>query len=195
MHEVAKIMRVKRAVVIMLAALLVAGCGMGPTVFLNREYNFQFLEKVAVVPFDNVSDDQGAGARASRVFLSRLLAAESFDVVEPGEVSKALEKYGTVRTSELSQDQIITLGKELKVQGIFLGSVTESTGMRSGGGTTNVVTLVMRLVETEKGTTIWSATNSAGKKGFWASLFGGGEKTQSDAIRACIDGALKTLIK
>jgi polysaccharide biosynthesis protein PelC len=195
MREVDKTMRLRRAVVIVLAALFVSGCGMGPTVFLNREYNFQFLEKVAVVPFDNVSDDQGAGARASRIFLSRLLAAESFDVVEPGEVSKSLEKYGTVRTSELSQDQIITLGKELKVQGIFLGSVTESSGMRSGGGTTNVVTLVMRLVETEKGTTIWSATNSAGKRGFWASLFGGGEKTQSDAIRTCIDGALKTLIK
>jgi len=188
-------MRKDLVILIGLTTLLLCGCGMGPTVFLNRQYNFQFLEKVAVVPFDNVSDDQGAGARASRVFLSRLLAAESFDVVEPGEVSKALEKYGTVRTSELSQEQIINLGKELKVQGIFLGSVTESSGMRSGGGTTNIVTLVIRLVETEKGTTIWSATNSAGKKGFWASVFGGGEKTQSEAIRACIDGALKTLIK
>lgn len=176
------------------ALLMLAGCGMGPTVFLNREYNFQFVERVAVVPFDNLSDDQGAGARASRLFLSRLLASEAFDVVEPGEVSKALEKFATVRTSELTQEQVITLGKTLGVQGVFLGSVTESSSLRSGGASTNIVTLVVRMVETEKGMTIWSATHSSGKRGFFASIFGGGEKTQSDAMRACVNGVLSSLI-
>ncbi len=189
-------MRILTASLILLTALGLTGCGMGPTVFLNRDYNYQFLERVAVVPFDNLSDNQGAGPRATRIFLARLLASESFDVVEPGEVTRALDKFTAGgRFSELTQEQILNIGKELKVQGIFVGSVTELSELRSGSSTTNIVTMVARLIETEKGSTIWSATYSSGKRGFWASVFGGGGKTQTEAIRACVDGILKTLIK
>jgi polysaccharide biosynthesis protein PelC len=181
---------------VILIALGLFGCGMGPTVFLNRDYNYQYLERVAIIPFDNLTDNQMAGARATRVFLSQLLASESFDVVEPGEVSRAVDKFTAGgRNSELTQEQILNIGKELKVQGIFVGSITELTELRSGSSSTNIVTIVARLIETEKGTTIWSGTNSSGKKGFWASLFGGGGKTQTEAIRDCVDGLIKTLIK
>ncbi len=189
-------MKIFRASLLVLILLGLYGCGMGPTVFLNRDYNYQFLERVAVIPFDNLSDNQGAGPRATRIFLARLLSSESFDVVEPGEVNRAIEKYTAGgRFSDLNQEQILNIGKELKVQAIFIGAVTELAELRSGSSTTNIVTLVVRLVEVEKGTTIWSATYSSGKRGFWASLFGGGGKTQSEAIRDCVDGILKTLIK
>ncbi len=173
-----------------------AGCGgMRPTVFIHEEYNFQFLERVAVVPFDNLSKDQGAGARATRVFIGQLLAADAFDVVEPGEVAKALEKYSLVRTSELTTEQAIDLGRQLKVQGIFLGSVTEADLIRSGGTTANTITIVARLVETETGATVWSATNTAGGRGFWSSLFGTGDKSQSEVMRECIKTLLGSLVK
>jgi TolB-like protein len=189
-------MKIIFLIMAVLPVLLLCGCAGGPTVFLNRDYNFQYLERVAVIPFDNLSDNQGAGPRATRIFISRLLSMESFDVVEPGEVTRAIEKYTAGgRFSEMTQEQILNIGKELKVQGIFVGSVTELSELRSGSSTTNIVTLVVRLIETEKGTTLWSATHSAGKRGFWASLFGGGGKTQTEAIRACVNGVLKTLIK
>jgi TolB-like protein len=189
-------MKIKMSIMMILTALVLTGCGAGPTVFLNRDYNYQYLERVAIIPFDNLSDNQMAGERATRVFLSRLLSSESFDVIEPGEVSRVVSKFTAGgRNTELTQEQILNIGRELKVQGIFVGSITELTELRSGGSTTNIVTIVARLIETEKGTTIWSATNSSGKKGFWASIFGGGGKTQTEAIRSCIDGLLKTLIK
>ncbi|PKK85085.1 MAG: hypothetical protein CVT49_00660 [candidate division Zixibacteria bacterium HGW-Zixibacteria-1] len=183
---------------LLLAAIiiLIGGCGgMSPSVFIHDEYNFQYLERVAVVPFDNLSSDQGAGARASRIFISELLSERAFDVVEPGEVTKALEKYATVRTSQLTKEQIINIGKELKVQGIILGNVTEVSTFRSGASTTNTVTMVVSMVETETGMTVWSATNTSGKKGFFSSLFGTGDKSESEAMRDCVKGTLKTLIK
>ncbi|HUU46478.1 MAG TPA: hypothetical protein VM118_12175, partial [Acidobacteriota bacterium] len=42
----------------------VIGCGGGMTTFLHHEYNFDFIERVAIVPLDNLSDDRGAGARS-----------------------------------------------------------------------------------------------------------------------------------
>ena len=180
---------------LIIALLMTAGCGgMRPTVFVHEEYNFQFVERVAVVPFDNLSKDQGSGARATRVFIGQLLAADAFDVVEPGEVAKALEKYSLVRTSELTTEQIIDLGKQLRVQGLFLGTVTEADVIRTGGTTANTITMVARLVETETGATVWSATNTAGGRGFWASLFGTGDKPQSEVMRNCVKTLLGTLI-
>lgn len=172
------------------------GCGgLRPTVFINEQYDFRFLEHVAVIPFDNLSNDQGAGNRATRLFISKILAERAFDVVEPGEVSRVLEKYSTVRTGQLTEEQIKGIGQELKVQGIILGTVTESSTVTSGGTTTSTITIIARMVETENGTTIWSATNTAGGRGFWGTLFGTGGKSQSEATRNCVDGLIKTLVK
>ncbi|MEW5922504.1 MAG: hypothetical protein AB1746_00800 [Candidatus Zixiibacteriota bacterium] len=176
--------------------ILIGGCGgMSPSVFIHDEYNFQYLERVAVVPFDNLSSDQGAGARATGIFISELLSERAFDIVEPGEVTRALEKFATLRTSQLSNEQIVNIGKELKVQGIILGNVTEVSTFRSGASTVSTVTMVVRMVETETGMTVWSATNTSGKKGFLASLFGTGDKSESEAMRDCVKGVIKTLIK
>lgn len=179
------------------AAVMVglSGCsGLRPTVFINDEYNFQFVERVVVVPFDNLSNDQGAANRATRVFIAKLLSEKAFDVVEPGEVSRVLEKSSIVRTGQLTTEQATGIGKELRAQGIILGTVTESSNTGGGGVATSTITMVVRMVETETGATVWSATHTAGGRGFWSALFGTGGKSQSEATRDCVDGIIKTLI-
>jgi len=171
------------------------GCaGMKPTLFVHDEFNFDFLERVAVIPFDNLSKDQGAGARASRIFISELLAAEVFDVLEPGEVSRVLENHSIIRSDALNMEQIVTVGKEMGVQAVFLGAVTESTLMRGGSSAGITVTIVARMVETEMGMTVWSATHTTGNRSFWSSLFGTGKKSHSEVMRSCVEKILKTLV-
>ncbi|MBK7093409.1 MAG: hypothetical protein IPH59_17125 [bacterium] len=179
-----------------LAALMVlAGCsGMGSTVFVHRDYNFNFVEKVAVIPFENLSNDQGASARVTHLFITELLAADAFDVVEPGEVSLALSKMSLTRSDMISEDQAKQLGKALGVQGLILGAVNESSGLRSAGNGETVVTLDVRMVETESAQTVWSATHTEGSKGFFSSLFGTSEKSQSEVARKCVRKVIKTLV-
>ena len=180
--------------VVSLLLIGTVGCGGGMTTFLHHDYNFEFIERVAIVPLDNLSDDRGAGARATHVFLTEILAAEVFDVAEPGEVSHVLSKQGIVRTSELTRDQVVSIGQELNVQAIFLGAVTESSTLRSGGSSVAKVTLAVRLVETERGITVWSASTTAGGRGFWASLFGTGGKSTSEVTRDCVRDVLQSLL-
>jgi polysaccharide biosynthesis protein PelC len=176
-------------------AILFSGCAtIQQTTFLHPDFDFSFVEKIAVIPFENLSSDQGAGARSSRFFNSALLSSDAFGIVEPGEVTKVLATHSLVRTAELTQEQIITIGKELGVQGLFLGSVNESTSLRTGSTNVSVVTIVIRLVETETGTTVWSATNSADSQTFWSTFFGTGQKSISEVTRICIDGCLETLL-
>ncbi len=176
-------------------AMFGAGCGgTGSGIFIHPGFDFSFIEKVGVIPFENLSGDQGAGARSTRYFLNSLLASESFDVVEPGEVSKALAKMSLVRTAELTEEQFVELGRELGVQGLFLGTVNESSSLRSGSTSVNVVTVVLRLVETETGSTVWSVTRSEDSQGFWSALLGTQQASQGEIMQRSLEKCLDTLL-
>ncbi len=180
---------------VLLLAALVGGCGgTGTTKFVHQEFDFSFVENIGVVPFENLSDSQGAGAQGTRYFINSLLSTDAFVVIEPGEVARSLESQGVVRTAQLTTEQIKAVGRDLGVQGLFMGTVSESASLRSGNTTVSVVTIVIRLVETETGATVWSATNSEDSSGFWSGLFGTGQKSRSEVMRKCIDGCLNTLL-
>lgn len=180
--------------VVLILAAAFAGCGgSNMTSFIHEEYNFGFVERVAVIPFDNLSEDRGAGARATNLFLAEMLAAKAFDVVEPGEVARVLAKQATVRASELSTEQIQAIGRELKVQALFFGIVNESMTYRDGSATAAKINMTVRMVETEKGETVWSSSATAGGRGFFSTLFGTGDQSSSQVTRKCVKKILGTL--
>lgn len=180
----------------LLVLALTAACGgVGPVTYLHPGFDFGFIERVAVVPFENLSEDQGAGARATRYFTGSLLATEAFDVVEPGEVARALAEHSLVRTAELTGEQSVSLGRGLRVQGLFLGSLSESTTVRRGNESITVVTATVRLVETETGSTVWSTVVTEDSGGFWSNLFGTAQKSRSEVTRRCLDRCLDTLME
>ncbi len=78
------------------AVAFIGGCrsGMQPTLFVNPRFDFSFVERVAVLPFENQSNDRQAGFRATRLTITELLASGAVDVVEPGEVQAVLAKSG-----------------------------------------------------------------------------------------------------
>jgi TolB-like protein len=182
------------------ASLGLAGCSgtMKATEFANPKFNFAFVQKVAVLPFDNLSNDRQAGDRATRLTITELLASGATDVVEPGEVQAALiQIVGATpgRAVSPSTEQVIALGKALKVQGLLLGSVTQSENLRSGAVPIPVVTLDMHLVETETGATVWATTQSAKGGSFSARVLGTGGEPIAETTRRCVQDALATLVK
>lgn len=177
-----------------LAVCALGACGMGATTFVHPDYNFAYVERVAVVPFENLSEDRGAGARMSRYFVSELLDAEVFDVVEPGEVTAGMVGVGSLRVAELTPEMIVSLGRSFGAQALFLGSVTESATVRSGSTTENVVTLDVRMVETETGVVIWATTLTETGRGFWSGLFGTNGSTMGEVSRSVADRAINQLV-
>jgi len=176
--------------------LLLGACGgVGSTVFIHPDYDFGYVERVAVIPFENLTSDRGAGAQISRYFLAELLSTKAFEVVEPGEVHRVMQAMNLQRGDELSTEEIVEIGKKLNVQGLFLGSVASSASAHSGGTTVTTVTIVTRLVETEAGTTIWSATTSADNRGFWSSLLGTPQASPAAVAQKCVKKSVSTLVK
>jgi TolB-like protein len=181
-------------------ALGLAGCGgtMKATKFTNPKFNFAFVQRVAVLPFDNLSNDRQAGERATRLTVTELLATGAADVVEPGEVQAALMQVigaNVVRAVSPSTEQVMALGKALKVQAVLLGSVSQSENLHSGAVPIPVVTIDMHLVETETGATVWATTQSAKGGSFSARVLGTGGEAIAETTRKCVQDALATLVK
>jgi hypothetical protein len=176
-------------------ALSLSGCaGSSGRTFVHPDYDFGFVQRVAVVPFENLTENRGAGARMTRNFVAELLATMAFDVVEPGEVVRAMEAHSIGRTSELDTEQIRALGKDLKCQALFLGSVTEASTERSSGNSLNTVSLEVRLVETETGAAVWSTSQTRAGRGFFSGLFGTSGKPMSEVSRDCARACIEQLV-
>ena len=176
--------------------LLVVGCGgaLRPTKFTDPRFDFGFVERVAVLPLDNLSNDQQAGERATRLLITELLASGAVEVVEPGEVRAAADRIAGIDRNEPSAEHVTALGKALDVQAFVLGSVTQSESLRSGAVTTPVVTIDLHMVEAETASTVWAATHTEKGGTAGARILGTGGEPISKTTRACIRRLLKTLV-
>ncbi len=188
-------MKKRTAVVLLLfGALVLAGCGgMRATRFINPDFSFAYVEKVAVLPFENFATEPDAGVRATRLFITELLAAGAVDVVEPGEVEAALNRIPGVARPP-SSEHIIALGKSLKVQAVMLGSVNQSETIRSGTVMIPVVTLDAHMVETETGSTVWAVTHTEKGAGMGAKFLGTASEPISETMRRCVKKIVQKLV-
>jgi TolB-like protein len=186
------------ACMLSLAALLLAGCAAARhTTYIDPQFDFGSIERVAVIPFENLSSDQGSGKYVTRLFFTELLAQKVFDLVEPGEVSAYLASHSGMsdKNAEMSVEQIKDMAKTLNVQGIIFGSVGESSEVRNGNLSTHVVSIDARMVNTETGSTVWTSSVNTTGPGALSRLFGVGEKTRGNAARSAVQKLIGTLIR
>jgi TolB-like protein len=181
-----------------MTALILTGLGcassLQPTEFTNPDVDFGFIERVAVLPFENLSSDQQAGFRATRLMITELLASGAVDVVEPGEVEGALAKIRG-RPSQPSIEEIVGLGQSLQVQAVILGTVAQSEILRSGAVAIPAVTLDAQMVETETGAIIWAATHTEKGGSASARFLGSGGQPISATTRKCVQELLASLLQ
>jgi len=76
--------------IVLFFLIFVGGCGGSVIRYVNPTANFSYIRKVAVLPFNNLSDDRYAGERIRNSLIVDLMSRGAFDVVEQGEVSKVI---------------------------------------------------------------------------------------------------------
>jgi hypothetical protein len=178
--------------------ICLAGCAKkGPEkgVFFNQQVDFASIETVAVLPFQNFSDDSDAAERVRDVFTGMLLATEAVYVLPPGEVQRAISRVGVVNPAAPSIDEIKSLAGILKVDVVITGAVREYQLLRSGASTANIISLSLQMIETETGTIIWSASSTKGGITLTDRMFGGGGEPMNGVTLESIDDLLNKLFQ
>ncbi len=167
---------------------VVSGCGVkagkGPKQFVKETANFQFIKKIAILPFNNMSDDKYAGEKIKNAVLMEVLERGLFEVAEEGEVNKVIaEVFREMGFAEgdlvsLDIETVQRIAERLETQALFIGTV-ESYGLdRTSGTPQAMVSLSLRLVDAKSGVTLWRAFHSEKGSSLWRRILGVEQKDE-----------------
>ncbi len=187
------------AFVIFFMGIFSMGCATKPKQFVRKDANFQFVKKIAVLPFNNLTSDQYAGEKFKNAVVIEVLERGLFDVAEPGEVNKVVQdvfrELGLKEGSLVALDveSIQRISERLGVQALLIGTV-ESYGMsRSSRASYQIVAVSLNLVEAKSGLTLWKANHSVKGNSFWKRILGIDQANEIDLSRDVAKKILSTL--
>ena len=184
----------RACVLLALAAWASAGCKSTTTKYVHPNVDLGAIKRVGILPFENLTADRAAGEKLQKLFLTEVLSLEVFEVVEPGQMNRELKALRIDSLESIGAGEIKRLGETLKADGFFFGSVVDFAETRSGSTPTPQVTIALRLVESQSGVTVWSATRTTSGATASARLFGIGGQSLIEAARAVMRDELSTLV-
>lgn len=178
--------------IILSILILSAGCTGGREIKFHRSADIGEIQRVAVLPFENLASEKEAAKRIRRTVIAELLS-RGVDVIEPGEVTRVLRELEVRSTTALSIEDIQKIGKELKVDALITGSVIAYRISRGINVSYPEVTIQLMLIDTETGSILWSVWNTEGGPDFWVRHFGTEGKSLSETARDVVKEAFDTL--
>ncbi|MFQ6032505.1 MAG: hypothetical protein ACE5K2_06245 [Candidatus Zixiibacteriota bacterium] len=160
---------------------------------MRPETNFSKFKRIAVLPFDNLSGEEGAGEKMTEVFTIELMRKGKFSLAEPGEVKKAMMQKRIRTTRDIDLEAAKWLGESLNSDLILVGSVLDFQIHKLENKEVPMVTVVSRLVQANTGVTVWAAYQSR-KGDDEESFFGWGRITSlSQLARIVASDMLRSL--
>ncbi|HEB68686.1 MAG TPA: hypothetical protein ENI88_03585 [Desulfobulbus sp.] len=133
-----------------------------PQTFVRKNVDLGYISRVAVLPFENNTQDDFAAQRIRDITATRILALGIFDVVDRGIVDSALREMAIDKTTPLDVPVVKRLGKRLGVQAFVYGTVNSIGENRQGSFSYPEVALTLELLDSESAQVLWrnSDTNS-----------------------------------
>jgi curli biogenesis system outer membrane secretion channel CsgG len=111
------------------------------------------ISKVALLPFR--APTELIGASVSDLFVTEMLRAGRYELVERSQMSKVLGET-ELSLAGLSNAKAIEAGKMMGAEGVIVGTVDEYTKVAQRGKTYPVVGVSARLIDCQSGKIIWS---------------------------------------
>jgi len=139
-----------------------AGTDSAKQTFVRDNVDLGYVTRVAVLPFDNNTQDDFAAQRIRDITATRILALGIFDVVDKGIVDSALREMAIDKDTPLDVPVVKRLGQRLGVQAFVYGTVNSIGENRQGSFTYPQVALTLELLDSESAQVLWrnSDTNS-----------------------------------
>ncbi len=180
-----------------------AGCAYfdeGPKHFVLESANLEYIKKVAVLPFNNLTADNYAGEKLKSAVIMEVLERDVFEVAEDGEVNKVIAEvfrdlgYREGDLVALDMETIQIVSEKLDTNAVFVGTVESYGQTRSGSGTYSIVSMNLQLIEANSGTTIWRGSYSKVGHSALKTVFGMEQQNELSITREVVKMLLDTLI-
>lgn len=163
--------------------------------YLDPDMDFGVVRTVAVMPFENLTNDKRAGERVRDVFSNLLLSTGAIYVLPPGEVRRGIRRTGMADSSSPSSEEIVKLANVLKAEAVITGVVREYGEVRSGPSVANTISISLQMIEAETGRVVWSAATTKGGITTLDRLFGGGGEPMNDVTVEAVNELIRNLFR
>lgn len=170
-----------------------SACATTSDLYRDPNMDFGSIQTIAVMPFANLSRESAAAERVRDVFINTLLATGGVYVVPPGEVARGIARAEIQNPVAPSPEEIVKLAGILKAQAVVTGVVREYGELRSGSTMVNTISLGLRMIETQTGRVVWSASSTKGKITVWNRLFGGGGEPMNVITQKAVNDLINKL--
>lgn len=176
-------------------AVVLAACGKKATMkhFVRREIDPSYIKRVAVLTFENHTNEKFAGERLRDITTTEILAMGLFDVVDKAVVGIVLEEETGGEAKALDKTTLRRIAKKLKVQGLVIGSVDSYEEKRDRNYSYPVVAVTLRLIDGASGQVIWQVSGTETGYSTTDRLFGITPKDQSQVSFQLVERLLRTL--
>lgn len=178
-----------------LALAALAGCAAPSRLYVNPQADMSFYKKVAVLPFANLSQQSFAGDRVTRAFITELVIADRFQVIEPADFWLELSKIGGEPDVEGKYDpeKLKAAATKLEATGIIRGAVTEYATQRIGQEDVPVVSFDAELMDVATGNVVWRVSVTRRGRGRLALLGIAGSRSFGHVTQTACEDAIRTL--
>lgn len=185
-----------KKLILYLILLHLAGCASIDNMpYHDSNMDFTSIRTVAVMPFENLTNDKSASERVRDVFANMLLSTGEIYVLPPGEVARGASRAGISNPSVPSTDEIIKLANILKVDAVITGVLREYGETRSGTTSSNIISLSLKMIEVQTGKIIWTASSTKGGISLKDRLLGGGGKPMNEVTAEAVYDIINELFR
>ncbi len=137
--------------------LLAAGCSAPLSNFNVSPAQIKAVSCVAVLPFQNSSQNSNAGKIVSDIVSIKVMGIGDFSVMTRPDVQDILSARGILFKNGIPVSDAPAIGKLLGVQAVFAGVVTSFPSTENRGGNGNVpVGLKLYFIDVPSGNVLWS---------------------------------------
>ncbi|WP_022853155.1 GNA1162 family protein [Thermodesulfatator atlanticus] len=184
-----------RCLLLICLIFLVTSCG-APLVqksYLRPGVDVSYIKKIAVLKFQNNSQNKYAAERLRNIVITEILAKGIFDVVDKSLVDMVLMEEIVGEEGAYNKATLRRIARKLGVQAVLTGSVDAYDIERTGTYSYPVVGLSLTLIDGSTGEIVWQASGTASGYSTWGRIFGTKGKDLTELSFELVQRLLDTL--
>lgn len=187
---------IKKFMFSLLLFALVACASKAPlTNYRDPNMDFAALKTIAVMPFENLTNEKLAADRVRDAFINNLLSTGAIYVIPTGEVARGISRSNIAIPSTPSNEEIAKLGAIVNANAVITGVIREYGELRSGTASANVISMSMQMFDVQSKKIVWTASSTKGGISMKDRLLGSGGHPMNDVTEMAINDILNQLFQ
>jgi len=162
--------------------------------YVDPVMDFSLIQTVAVMPFENLTQQAAGAPRVRDVFMTMLQATGAAYVLPPGEVARGISRASIADAGAPAPEEVVEFAKIVGADVVVTGTLREYGEVRSGSTVANVISLSLVMMEGQTGRIVWSASSTKGGVDAADRLFGGGGQPMNDVTEQAVDELINRML-